>query len=116
MMIIVLTLTKDQAWANSVVEIDLRDGVTEAKISEYRQAVLGGSQGNTSPKLIKLLIDADKGFDAGWLQVPKTRRNLRVNVVIYTFRGHTITAPIRLNLFELDSRSIKHINLEVSLR
>jgi len=39
-----------------------------------------------------------------------------VNVVIYTFRGQQITAPIRVNLFELDTRSIKHINLEVSLR
>jgi len=103
------------ASANPITTIDLRDGVTQEKVAEYHRAVFGNADKNPS-KLIKLLISADKGFDAGWLTVPKQRRLLRVNVVIYTFRGPVIQAPIRVNLYELDRQSIKHINLEVSLR
>jgi len=111
-----LGLSAQSAWANPITTIDFRDGFTEEKISKYHQAVLGGPDGGAPSKLIKLLISADKGFDAGWIKVPKHRRILRVNVVIYTFRGPVINAPIRVNLYELDTHSIKHINLEVSLR
>ncbi len=111
-----LGLSAHSAWANSITTIDLRDGVTEEKITKYHSAVLGGPNNEGASKLIKLLISADKGFDAGWLKVPKQRRFLRVNVIIYTFRGPIINAPIRVNLYELDTQSIKHINLEVSLR
>lgn len=103
-------------WANPITTIDFRDGVTAEKLTQYHNAVLGGPNNQSSSRLIKLLISADKGFDAGWLKVPKQRRILRVNVVIYTFRGSVINAPIRVNLYELDNQSIKHINLEVSLR
>lgn len=114
--IILLGLCTQSAWANQITTIDLRDGVTEEKIAKYHNAVLGGPDNQGASKLIKLLISADKGFDAGWLKVPKQRRFLRVNIVIYTFRGPVINAPIRVNLYELDTQSIKHINLEVSLR
>lgn len=110
-----LMLGAANAWANSITTIDLRNGITEEKVAQYHRAVLGGSN-EGSAKLIKLLISADKGFDAGWLTVPRQRRILRVNVVIYTFRGSVISAPIRVNLYKLNSQSIKHINLEVSLR
>lgn len=109
-------LTSPVVWANPITTLDFRDGITEEKLSAYHLAVLGGPDFNRSAKLIKLLVSADKGFDAGWLRVPKHKRILRVNVVIYTFRGSVITAPIRVNLFELDTQSIKHINLEVALR
>lgn len=111
-----LGVNTQSVWANPITTIDFRDDVTEEKITQYHNAVLGGPNNEASSKLIKLLISADKGFDAGWLRVPKQRRILRVNVVIYTFRGGVINAPIRVNLFELDTQSIKHINLEVSLR
>jgi len=111
-----LGLSAQSVWANPITTIDFRDGFTEEKITEYHQAVLGGLDGGTSSKLIKLLVSADKGFDAGWLKIPKHRRILRVNVIIYTFRGPIINAPIRVNSYELDTQSIKHINLEVSLR
>ncbi|MEP3653563.1 MAG: hypothetical protein ABJO36_01595 [Litorimonas sp.] len=102
--------------ANQITTIDFRDGITEEKLARYHQAVFGGSNSEFSPKLIKLLVSADKGFDAGWLQVPKTRRVLRVNVVIYTFRGESINAPIKVNLYELDGQTIKYVNLETTLR
>lgn len=111
-----LWLTTPVVWASSIQTIDLRDGITEEKLAQYHAAVLGDTDSQSSARLIKLLVSANEGFDAGWLRVPKQRRFLRVNVVIYTFRGQQITAPIRVNLFELDTRSIKHINLEVSLR
>lgn len=111
-----LGLSIQSTWANPITTIDFRDGVTTEKLTQYHNAVLGGPNNESSSKLIKLLISADKGFDAGWLKVPKQRRILRVNVVIYTFRGSVINAPIRVNLYELDTQSIKHINLEVSLR
>lgn len=114
--ILSLGLNAHGAWANPVTTIDFRDGITEDKLAQYHIAVLGDSDNEGSSKLIKLLVSADKGFDAGWLRVPKQRRVLRVNVIIYTFRGPVINAPIRVNLFELDTQSIKHINLEVSLR
>lgn len=114
--VLTLGLSQQHAWANSITTIDLRDGVTMEKITQYHNAVLGGPDNKSGAKLIKLLVSADKGFDAGWLQVPRQRRHLRVNVAIYTFRGPVINAPIRVNLYELDSRSIKYINLEVSLR
>jgi len=114
--ILSLGLSVQSVWANPITTIDLRDGITEEKITEYHNAVFGGPNNEASSKLIKLLISADKGFDAGLLRVPKQRRILRVNVVIYTFRGPVINAPIRVNLYELDSQSIKNINLEVSLR
>lgn len=109
-------LTAGSVCANQITTIDFRDGITEEKLARYHQAVLGGSDSEFSPKLVKLLVSADKGFDAGWLQVPKTRRVLRVNVVIYTFRGETINAPIKVNLYELDGQTIKYINLETTLR
>ncbi|MEP3890760.1 MAG: hypothetical protein ABJN69_09840 [Hellea sp.] len=114
--ILSLGLSVQSVWANPITTIDFRDGITEEKINKYHNAVFGGPDNEASSKLIKLLISADKGFDAGLLKVPKQRRILRVNVVIYTFRGPVINAPIRVNLYELDSQSIKHINLEVSLR
>lgn len=109
-------LSAGPVCANQVVTIDFRDGITEEKLARYHQAVFGGPSSEFSPKLIKLLISADKGFDAGWIQVPKTRRVLRVNVVIYTFRGESINAPIKVNLYELDGQTIKYVNLETTLR
>lgn len=109
-------LSTQTVWASPITTIDLRDGVTEEKIAEYHAAAIGNINDQSSAKLIKLLVSADKGFDAGWFRVPAQRRFLRVNVVIYTFRGPVINAPIRVNLFELDAQAIKHINLEVSLR
>jgi hypothetical protein len=109
-------LSAGRVWASPITTIDLRDGMTVEKLNQYHAAVLGDAGGETPARLIKLLISADKGFDAGWLRVPKQRKILRVNVVIYTFRGEVINAPIKVNLFELDSQSINYINLEVSLR
>jgi len=114
--LLTLWLNSHSVWANPITTIDVRDGVTQKSLFEYQKTVLGSSEGRSSAKLIKLLVSADKGFDAGWLTVPKQRRFLRVNIHIYTFRGSTISAPIRVNLYELDARTIKYLNLEVSLR
>ena len=56
---------------DTVVTIDAREGVSEEIVESYHQAVLSGPK--DAPKLIKLYISADTGFDAGWMRVPQNR-------------------------------------------
>jgi len=112
---IFLFATPSAAWGNRIVTIDMRDGVTAENLEAYRLAVLGSDEAAHS-RVIRLLITGDKGFDAGILTVPRHRKSMNIWVHIYVFKGHEITAPLRINALNIDSQSIKHINLEVSLR
>jgi len=109
------SLAPVSAWADRIVTIDMRNGVKAEHIQAYRLAVLGGKEA-THARVIRLLISSKTGFDAGVLEIPKYRRTMNIWVHIYVFHGQHITAPLRVNLFSIDSRMTKHINLEVALR
>jgi len=93
----------------------MRNGVTAEHMDMYRHAVLG-SDTVAHSRIIRLLISGDKGFDAGILTVPRQRKSMNIWVHIYVFRGEEISAPLRVNVLNIDSQSTKHINLEVALR
>lgn len=82
---------------------------------EYEDAVLGKSGSHVVNRQIVILIDSKRGFDAGFLQVPRNVKIMRTHVKIIP-NGRTLTRPVSVNLLNLNRSRVYKINQTLSMR
>lgn len=97
------------------VIIDARDKPLSEVRQEYEQAVLGTNGSRVVNRRIVILIDSKRGFDAGFLQVPRNAKIPRTHIELIP-NGRTLRGSISVNLLKLNRARIYQINQSINIR
>lgn len=99
------------SYASSIT-IDARYDLAEA-LERYRDEITDAHERSVR-KRFRILVDARKGFDIGFLRLPNYVKKLDVSAVIYVYRGRNITSPVSINLFKLNRhRVVARLNTKI---
>ena len=95
--------------AYAIKVIDARYNMQDA-LAQYRDAILS-SQKRSVRVNIKILVDANRGFNVGYLRLPRRLKHINVRVTLHILRGMSVSKEVSVNVFQLDRKNeVKRIN------
>lgn len=99
--------------------IDARYDLEKA-MDEYR-SIFAPDDNGRFPRVvresIKIYVNAGRGFNVGWLRLPRDTRYVDVRVTVYAYGGGRLVGRVSFNLFELnDWNTTFNINQELRWR
>ena len=101
---------------NRSIIIDARYRPMREVRREYEEAVLGNGHSRVVNRRITILVSSRRGFDAGYLEVPRNVRIMRTHIDIIVYHGSRIRRTVSVNLLNLDRARIYQLNQSINIR